>query len=108
MANEFLRQAKELTTPRKDEKVEVKVEANLTPQPVSAKKSCTHFERWLKKQSGDVSIVRDTRLFIVRGKLYSLLFYTYLFFHDSWVYFTCWVFSGMLMEEILHQLNRDV
>ena len=64
-ANEFLRQAKELTTPQKnDEKTEVKAEANLTPPAVSAKKTCTHFERWVKKQSGDVSIVRDTRLLI--------------------------------------------
>ena len=61
MENPFLKIAKQLTTPvkKKDEVKGVK-EDDLTPPPVSNKKTCTTFEKWVKKQDGDVSLMRDT------------------------------------------------
>ena len=62
MANRFLRQAQELCTPKKDAGV-VKGDPECTPTPVSkAKKVCTTFEKWVKKQQGDVSVLREARL----------------------------------------------
>jgi len=57
--NPFLKIAKQLTTPVKKKEEGAKDE-DLTPTPVTAKKTCTTFEKWLKKQDGDVSLLRDT------------------------------------------------
>ena len=57
--NPFLKIAKQLTTPVKKKEEGAKDE-DLTPTPVTAKKTCPTFEKWLKKQDGDVSLLRDT------------------------------------------------
>ena len=62
MANRFLREAQELCTPKRVAG-DVKVDPETTPTPVAkAKKACTTFEKWVKKQQGDVSVLREARL----------------------------------------------
>ena len=61
-ANQFLIDAKELTTPKKQAGVKDE-KPSLTPEPVSnPKKVCTTYEKWVKKQQGDVSVLREPRL----------------------------------------------
>ena len=60
ITNPFLKIAKQLTTPVKKEEVKGAPDDDLTPPPVSSKKTCTTFEKWIKKQDGDVSLLRDT------------------------------------------------
>ena len=61
ITNPFLKIAKQLTTPvKKKEEVKGAPDDDLTPPPVSSKKTCTTFEKWIKKQDGDVSLLRDT------------------------------------------------
>ena len=57
LANPFLKVAKQLSTPVK--KKEEAKDDDFTPTPVAAKKPCTSFEKWVKKQEGDTSLLRD-------------------------------------------------
>ena len=60
MSSDFLKQAKELVTPKREPGTK-KAEEDFTPVPPS-KKVCSSFEKWVKKQPGDLSLVRDTGL----------------------------------------------
>lgn len=73
LANPFLKVAKQLSTPVK-KKEEVKGE-DFTPTPVAAKKACTTFERWVKKQEGDTSLLRDalTQDYCFSGSLHYMI-----------------------------------
>ena len=75
MKNEFLKQAKELNTPAR-KKGDVKEELLTSPAPPQAKRACTTFEKWLKNQKGDTTLLRDPRL------------------QNSFFFFFCYVFAS--------------
>lgn len=65
MSNAFLQNAKQLTTPRKKDVVKTEKD-ELTPSPpAQSKKLCSTFEKWVKKQDGDTSVLRDAKLIYI-------------------------------------------